>query len=757
MADKELEIGKVVAVDTSHVTVELSDQLKTMTKITQESGVEVGKINSLLVIPVGSRKLVTTVTRVMIIDEMQEPARLQALNLSKGKRTLRATLIGTIDGADFTQGISFFPSLDASVYLASQKDLDTIFGAASAPSRQDRFCVPIGRSVAFPDYQIKIDPDIFFGKHAAILGSTGSGKSCTIASLIQSVLEQTSVLRSRFIILDTNGEYRHAFQLQNEETKAWNDANDQYKCLYIPTDPRDSSNQLIIPYWFMNADDHARLFRAAPNVQQPVLLDALVMAKESRSVERKTEWLRKELVIEVNRILSLARGATTGDARSIRNLCEQTLSVLNNSGNLVGEMCEEHQGLTADELIKAFEVVRDIVRKNVKDEGGKFEAYEIIGLQKRSDIEAALHGVTAKLFQKQRPTEKTEFSSVDSPSFYSKLEFANIFLDRAMSAHELSGGRVRDNCSTMLIRIARLLEDKRFEFLFGPVNQDWPNPHEPLAAFLRDILGAPAAEHIRQDGAAATAFPFYGRQTDETNSDHNVVIVDLSLLSSDILENVTALLGRLILEFLQWLGDTEERGSFPVVLILEEAHNYIKERHGKDDSSISREVFERIAKEGRKYGLGLVLASQRPSELSSTALSQCNTFIVHRLQNPADLRYFREIVPGIYDELLDQLPSLAPQKALVLGESVKVPALIEIRKAHPRPKSRNPGFMQHWTDKDARYPDFESICKRWEGSAPLDLKSSNPPLSETQGCAETTKNVEEDIDFLFKSDEEIPF
>jgi DNA helicase HerA-like ATPase len=89
------------------------------------------------------------------------------------------------------------------------------------------------------------------------------------------------------------------------------------------------------------------------------------------------------------------------------------------------------------------------------------------------------------------------------------------------------------------------------------------------------------------------------------------------------------------------------RGEFPVVLVLEEAQNYIREGRKSEEESISKQVFERIAREGRKFGLGLVVASQRPSELSKTVLSQCNSFVVHRLQNPEDLRYFREIVPGI--------------------------------------------------------------------------------------------------------------
>ena len=120
------------------------------------------------------------------------------------------------------------------------------------------------------------------------------------------------------------------------------------------------------------------------------------------------------------------------------------------------------------------------------------------------------------------------------------------------------------------------------------------------------------------------------------------------------------------------------------------------------------------------------------------------------------MRYFREIVPGIYDELLDQLPSLAPQKALVLGESVKAPSLIEIRKAHPRPKSRNPGFMQHWTDEDSKYPDFENICKRWEGTAQEEQLSA-ADAGKMQADAKPATSTIDDLDSIFASEDEIPF
>lgn len=149
--------------------------------------------------------------------------------------------------------------------------------------------------------------------------------------------------------------------------------------------------------------------------------------------------------------------------------------------------------------------------------------------------------------------------------------------------------------------------------------------------------------------------------------------------------------------------------------VLEEAQNYIGQPRQGEEESISRVVFERVAREGRKYGLGLVVASQRPSELSRTVLSQCSSFIVHRLQNPEDLRYFKDIVPGIYGPLLDQLPALAPQTALVLGECVRAPALVRIREAQPLPRSRDPRFYRYWVRETDSAVDVEAICARWEG------------------------------------------
>jgi DNA helicase HerA-like ATPase len=157
------------------------------------------------------------------------------------------------------------------------------------------------------------------------------------------------------------------------------------------------------------------------------------------------------------------------------------------------------------------------------------------------------------------------------------------------------------------------------------------------------------------------------------------------------------------------------RCRYPTALVLEEAHHYIPAGTNLTErQQRAREVFERIAKEGRKYGLSLVVASQRPSELSRTVLSQCNSFIVHRIQNPDDKEYFKSVMPSVSRDLLDQLPSLAQQTALILGDCVTIPAQVMINDVDPKPDSHDPQFAAKWSDTKSNAPDFEEICKDWE-------------------------------------------
>lgn len=719
------EIGRVVAVDTAQVSIELNRDLKGMSRNTYEGPQEVGRINSYVIIPVGAQRLVAMVTRVVLVEEAEMKADRTMVALPAARRLMKATLIGTIDGGSFSQGVSLFPVLDSPVHLAVHADLDAIFGpvaqgeGATLDPEDPGFCVPIGESAVVQGRPIRIDPDAFFGKHAAVLGSTGSGKSCTIASLLQSVREQPGVKRTTCVILDTNGEYRNALQRKRDDG-TWETVGPR-ECLYIPSDTNKTGERLAIPYWFMDSEDFVRLFQASKGVQRPVLLEALRLARNDTGGVAPMAVLREELILEFNRIWSLS-GKDEKTSKSVHSLAVGLKARISEDDlNDAWDQCQEQYQVSQNEVTSALSTVESMAEEYIDQ--GKYP--NVFPADARARIRSAIDPVYKKLTG-ARLEESTAGAgrSADSPSHFDKLKFRSRHIEQVLRREESGGSRARDFSGTMLLRIDRLLEDRRFDFLFGAAGESLPAPDHSLATFLRDSLGIGALEDRElssQEEVPPSLLPYYDRQrAGEGASD--VVIFDLSLLTAEVLENVTALIGRLILEFLQRLGEhggEEARGSLPVILVLEEAQNYIQQPRFAEEESIARVVFERIAREGRKYGLSLVVASQRPSELSKTVLSQCNSFIVHRLQNPEDLRYFKEIVPGIYGPMLDQIPALAPQAALVLGECVSAPALVKIREARPVPRSRDPLFYRYWVSEEIPEIDVEGVCARWEGQGEI--------------------------------------
>ena len=654
-----------------------------------------------------------------LVEEAEMKADRTMVTLPSARRLMKATLIGTLDEATFRQGVSVFPVLDNPVHLAGRADLDAIFGpiehSAAADPDKPGYCIPIGESSVVQGRPIRIDPDAFFGKHAAVLGSTGSGKSCTIATLLQSIREQQGVKRTTCVILDTNGEYRSAFQKQ-ENDGSWEDVGPG-NALYIPSDRAKEAERLLIPYWFMNAEDFVRLFQASKGVQRPVLLEALRLARNDTASASPLSILREELLREVNRIWTLSGKdeKTSKDVRSVANGLKARIR--DDDLSTAWGQVESNYDLTRDDVETALDTVSNTAATYI----GNGTYPEVLPADARHSIRGAIGPIYETLtgVHLGENADSTE-RSADVPSHFDKLKFRSRHIEQVLRREESGGARARDFSGTMLLRIDRLLADRRFDFLFGPVGEALPNPAHALATFLRDTLGigASATAALSSDeGVPESRLPFYDRQRGKEGA-VDVVILDLSLLAAEVLENVTALVGRLILEFLQRLGEhggEEARGSLPVVLVLEEAQNYIQQPHFAEEESIARVVFERIAREGRKYGLSLVVASQRPSELSKTVLSQCSSFIVHRLQNPEDLRYFKEIVPSIYGPMLDQIPALAPQTALVLGECVPAPALVKVREARPVPRSRDPQFYRYWVGHSAPEVDVESICEQWEG------------------------------------------
>lgn len=241
-------------------------------------------------------------------------------------------------------------------------------------------------------------------------------------------------------------------------------------------------------------------------------------------------------------------------------------------------------------------------------------------------------------------------------------------------------GPMFGNFDRFLMRIESKLNDTRYDFLLKPASR---NTSASLSELLRDFVGL---------GAKKAA----------------VTVIDLSSVPFDVRPTVAAQIGRLAFEFNYWNPQYRE---FPILLMCEEAHAYIP-RAAESQFAGSRKSMERIAKEGRKYGVGLAIISQRPHEVSETVLAQCGTFICLRITNPDDQGYVRRLVPESEGDLVSVLAGLGRGEALVLGEAVPLPTRVQFEKPSPAPNSDDIDFYSQWKDGPVDL-DVDEIVKRW--------------------------------------------
>jgi len=238
--------------------------------------------------------------------------------------------------------------------------------------------------------------------------------------------------------------------------------------------------------------------------------------------------------------------------------------------------------------------------------------------------------------------------------------------------YEESYGRtnVRNFCSTLQLRVQNLLTREDFTFLKAD-NASYQD-------YLLMLMGL-------------------SEKKESIIKTKQIVVIDLSYYPDEVIEVISSVISRMLFEGLQKI---DPRNHYPIHIIIEEAHRYISE---KDSENVfqAKKIFERIAKEGRKYGMSLVVSSQRPSELSKTVLSQCSNYIVHRIMNPEDLMYVKRMTPYISEEILNELPYIPRQQALIFGSSVNMPMMFKVREANPKPKSDDNKIVEHWyKDRD---------------------------------------------------------
>lgn len=714
----ERTIGKIISVDSFRVVVQLDETLKSLYKSGFNDIYEIARINSYLIIPVGADRIVAIVTRVKIQDETEIEKTTGFITLPKAQRYLVATMIGTIEnGQDYLQGVYNYPILDNPVWYVVREDLDKIFD--TAPKREIDYAkdyfLPIVTSPSFSDYNIKINPDRFFGKHAAILGNTGSGKSCTVASILQSLFDfeykdSKRLQNAHFIILDTNGEYKRAF-IGEEKTNIYKDkALVNAICI--------NKEGLKVPFWFMSFDDFEFLFEPSANTQTPILKRAIGLAKNQIAATQNAV-IPSSYLSWIDSVIT-----RSGD---IQNFWKMV------NANIPANV-ESIRALTIDSFDQTTLLTHLTDINALLPAKGSYKDPDI------AKLALAVNGVKTEL-QKYYETLITkriiEDKNIDLPVWFDYNKLITQFFDEAINEQENSSNRIREFVSTLRLRLQAYLNDERIsEPLLLSQNV---NITESLSKFLAFILGD-LFKILNSEANDIYTDYFKNQQVKEEPEKINdqkpnqITIIDLSLIPFEVLETITGLIGRLVLEFLSRFNN-ENRGNFPVVIVLEEAQNYIPEKDRGDKISISKKVFERVAREGRKFGLSLLVSSQRPSELSKTVLSQCNSFIVHRIQNPDDQKYVKQLVSAANEDILQQLPVLPQQVAIIMGDGVRTPVQMRVNTANPKPNSDNPKFIEKWLlDVDKSFPDYKQIAKDWEeGKRTSDLVLDDPTIESAQG------------------------
>lgn len=242
------------------------------------------------------------------------------------------------------------------------------------------------------------------------------------------------------------------------------------------------------------------------------------------------------------------------------------------------------------------------------------------------------------------------------------------------------------------------LGDRRYDFLLRPFQQVRRSP--ALAPYIREDAGPGALSH----SVSAIIRGMLGRLQDR----RNLVIVDLSGLPFDVVDVTVAVLTRVLFDFNFWAPPDVR---VPLVICYEEAHNYLP-RTDRATRMFARDAVEKVAKEGRKYGVCAMIVTQRPSELSPTILSQCNSMVLMRMNNPDDQNYVSRVVSDQFRSLISILPSMKPGEAFIIGDSVLMPMRTLIDLPPRLPRSGDVDYFKQWSEGT---PDaaIESIVDRW--------------------------------------------
>ena len=680
-----LQIGTVEFVSPDEIKIALDIEAPESVALNTGGPRPFPRVNGYLLIPVDQGFLVGQVEWITV-ERSPFPKRrgmqdFGLVDLPYPLRRLSLNPVGLLrahrDGKGFVfrRGSDVLPSVGAPALLPTEEQLRAIVESGE----KKRVC--IGTSPVANDAKVYVDPDRLFGRHLAVLGNTGSGKSCTVAGLIRWSIEAvkrecSGCPNARFIILDPNGEYSRAFP-----------KDDPISARIFKVEAREGEIPLKVPLWFWNSAEWCAFTQASAKTQRPLLRRALREVKAggtdvaAPSEEEKKLHLRRPLS---STLITLRR-----DLRSNAIKTEAT------------KFGFQIEAIVAD-LEKWIPNYPDIPLTAIRD-----AAKSALDARRKEGVD--------------KQSQKTFVYFVA----FTEDDVQNI-ISRVDEALAVLGGIVYQEGPDEDVPLAFNGTDLADHLEILAEQENASQYLDFLVARIRTFLADPRIKPLIADTEGVTLEQWLNDYIGGNNGERGCVsVIDLSLVPTDIVHVVTAVIARMVFEALQRYVKLYGK-SFPTVLVMEEAHTFIKrykeEVDFPDAAAVCCQVFERIAREGRKFGLGLVLSSQRPSELSPSVLSQCNTFLLHRISNDRDQELVHRLVPDNLRGLLRELPLLPSQHAILLGWASELPVLVKMHDLpeFQRPRSDDPDFWDVWTGKNekgetvTREANWKKVAEDWQ-------------------------------------------
>lgn len=560
-------LGKVINVNSGTVEIEIAKEIPSAAPIIDGRLYRIGQIGTFVKFPIGSLILYGLVSSV---SNSPSNIELSSNEPNYGSRFLQVQLIGEKLGNEkFQKGVGTFPTINDQVHIVTEEDLKLIYG-----NKSDGF-IEIGKHSSSENLSVYIDTHNLILRHSAILGSTGSGKSNTVANAIKRILNDYA--GSRLVLIDTHGEYASAFKGNSQIFKI-----------------NDKKNPLSIPFWTMTFDE----------------LSFFLVGRQEGQEKPEDKALRSKIVeLKKANVAKLKSGKVNIDY------------------------------VTADSPIP-FDIKKlwyDFDREmNATYNHNSDHTTENEMLEEEGDSETL------------KPAKFQPHSPNNTAPFKSKKQTMYPYVGKIYSR----------------------LKDSRYSFMFNPND-------------YYDVTSTNDIDHLLRSWI---------------EHKDRLTILDLSGIPFELIDISVGLISRFLYDSMYWGRFEEYTGrNRPLLMVYEEAHSYLpRSERSSHIYGYARKAVEKIFKEGRKFGIGAMVVTQRPSEISETILAQVGTFIALRLTNSGDKGTVQSSAPNNMNSLIELLPSLRIGEAIIVGEAINIPSRVRIELVEPRPSSNDPELVESW-------------------------------------------------------------